>query len=46
MPDSRYIAKVRRRKTFWNNVTRVVIQLFVFVKQQDKVDRDCGVAEE
>ena len=30
MPDSRYIAKVRRRKTFWNNVTRVVIQLFVW----------------
>ncbi len=23
-----------------------VIQLFVFVKQQDKVDRECGVAEE
>ena len=30
MPDSRYIAKVHRRKTFWNNVTRVVIQLFVW----------------
>ncbi len=30
MPDSRYIAKVRRRKRFWNNVTRVVIQLFVW----------------
>lgn len=23
-----------------------VIQLFIFVKQQDKVDRECGVAEE
>ena len=23
-----------------------VIQLFVFVKQQDKIDRDCGVAED
>lgn len=22
-----------------------VIQLFIFVKQQDKIDRDCGVAE-
>ena len=30
MPDSRYIAKGHRRKTFWNNVTRVVIQLFVW----------------
>ena len=30
MPDSRYIAKVRRRKRFWNNVARVVIQLFVW----------------
>ena len=29
MPDSRYIAKVRRRKTFWNTVPRVVIQLLV-----------------
>lgn len=23
-----------------------VVQLFVFVKQQDKIDRDCGVAED
>ncbi|MBX3646539.1 MAG: DUF4212 domain-containing protein [Rhodocyclaceae bacterium] len=23
-----------------------VIQLFIFVKQQDKIDRECGVAEE
>lgn len=23
-----------------------VIQLFIFVKQQDQIDRDCGVAEE
>ncbi|NQW10609.1 MAG: DUF4212 domain-containing protein [Alphaproteobacteria bacterium] len=23
-----------------------VIQLFVFVRQQDQIDRDCGVAEE
>jgi len=23
-----------------------VIQLFVFVKQQDRIDRECGVAEE
>lgn len=23
-----------------------VVQLFIFVKQQDKIDRDCGVAEE
>jgi putative solute:sodium symporter small subunit len=23
-----------------------VVQLFVFVKQQEKIDRDCGVAEE
>lgn len=23
-----------------------VIQLFIFVKQQDGIDRDCGVAEE
>lgn len=23
-----------------------VIQLFVFVKQQDRIDRDCGVAED
>lgn len=23
-----------------------VIQLFIFVKQQDMIDRDCGVAEE
>lgn len=23
-----------------------VIQLFVFVKQQDKIDRECGMAEE
>lgn len=23
-----------------------VVQLFVFVKQQDKVDRECGVAED
>jgi len=30
MPDSRYIAKVRRRKRFWNNVARFVIQLFVW----------------
>lgn len=30
MPDSQYIAKVRRRKRFWNNVTRVVIQIFVW----------------
>lgn len=23
-----------------------VIQLFIFVKQQDRIDRDCGVAED
>jgi putative solute:sodium symporter small subunit len=23
-----------------------VVQLFVFVKQQEKIDRDCGVAED
>jgi putative solute:sodium symporter small subunit len=23
-----------------------VIQLFVFVKQQDRIDRECGVAED
>lgn len=23
-----------------------VIQLFIFVRQQDKIDRECGVAEE
>jgi len=23
-----------------------VIQLFIFVKQQDNIDRECGVAEE
>lgn len=23
-----------------------VIQLFIFVKQQDKIDRECGVAED
>ena len=23
-----------------------VIQLFIFVKQQDKIDRDCGLAED
>ncbi len=23
-----------------------VIQLFIFVKQQDRIDRECGVAEE
>ena len=23
-----------------------VVQLFIFVKQQDKIDRDCGMAED
>ncbi|MCG6953412.1 MAG: DUF4212 domain-containing protein [Betaproteobacteria bacterium] len=23
-----------------------VVQLFVFAKQQDKIDRECGMAEE
>ena len=23
-----------------------VVQLFIFVKQQEKIDRDCGVAED
>jgi putative solute:sodium symporter small subunit len=23
-----------------------VVQLFVFVRQQDRIDRDCGMAEE
>lgn len=30
MPDSKYIAHVRRRKRFWNNVLRVIVQLFVW----------------